>query len=644
MNDAINFPPSLRLAPAIVFALLIAGCNISSSEDKAGNPAASDLSLPYGCGGAAAVSPHLPAYIAAPAPARSMARFWNEAILEAIRTDMPKPTVHARNLYHLSAAMYDTWAAYDATADSRYYRGPRITGTTAERDESIAYAAYRVLEMRYTRAAFPDTTLAGLYAHMSSLGLDPCYTSTTANTPAAFGNAVALTVLSATLDDGSNETGNYSDTTGWQPANESLVVADGGATMQEPDQFQLLFIPGAVSQNGILQPDALQKYIGAQWGGVETFALQRSTPDEPYVTDNILPAWNSVEMRDLLVDLIRKSAALDNQSAAVLDISPGVFGNNALGTNDGAGHPLNPATNMPYPPQPVLLADYGRAIAEFWADGPHSETPPGHWNVLANEVSDLLGQQPKFHGVAAAENALEWDIKLYFMLNGALHDAAIAAWDAKRRYLGARPISLIRHRADLGQSGDPALPSYHPDGLPLVPGLIELITDASSASGMPHAKLKADVGKIAVRSWLGEGRATPAGANVEWMLARDWVPYQRATFVTPAFPGYVSGHSTFSRAAAEVLANITGSEFFPGGLYEHGVPAASGLTFEAGPTAAITLQWATYFDAADQAGLSRLWGGIHIAPDDLEGRRTGHRAGIAALAEAERWFDGSAIP
>ncbi len=573
-----------------------------------------------------------------------MARFWDEAILEAIRTDMPKPTVHARNLYHLSAAMYDAWAVYDNQADGRYYRGGRVRGAAGARDETIAFAAYRILEARYLRAAFPDTTLTGLRAHMTSLGLDPCYTTTTTDSPGALGNAIAQAVLSSTYNDGANEANSYQDTTNWMPVNAPLVVVAGGAPMVDPDQFQLLFIEGAISQNGLQLPNALQTYIGAHWGMVETFALQRSAPDAPYVTNNILPAWDSIEMRDLLLDLINKSAALDNQSAAVIDISPGALGNNALGTNEGAGHPLNPVTGAPYPQQRVLLADYGRAIAEFWADGPRSETPPGHWNVLANEVSDALGSQPKFHGTDVAADLLEWDVKLYFTLNGALHDAAIAAWETKRHYLSARPISLIRYRADLGQSSDPALLAYDHHGLPLIAGLIELITEASSAPGMPHAQLKSHVGRIAVRCWLGEGNATANGDNVGWMLGRDWVPYQRASFVTPAFPGYVSGHSTFSRAGAEVLASFTGSAFFPGGLYEHLVLAESGLTFEAGPSAAVTLQWATYFDAADQAGLSRLWGGIHIAPDDLEGRRTGHRVGIAALAEAERWFDGSAIP
>ncbi len=57
-------------------------------------------------------------------------------------------------------------------------------------------------------------------------------------------------------------------------------------------------------------------------------------------------------------------------------------------------------------------------------------------------------------------------------------------------------------------------------------------------------------------------------AGVAWVLASEWEPYQRASFVTPPFAGYVSGHSTFSRAAAEILTLFTGDEFFPSGLGE----------------------------------------------------------------------------
>jgi hypothetical protein len=119
------------------------------------------------------------------------------------------------------------------------------------------------------------------------------------------------------------------------------------------------------------------------------------------------------------------------------------------------------------------------------------------------------------------------------------------------------------------------------------------------------------------------------------------MPYQKANFVTPAFPGFISGHSTFSRSAAEVLSAITGSSFFPGGITTFTAPSNSFLTFEQGPSQAVQLQWGTYYDAADQAGISRLYGGIHVIADDINGRITGSQCGKAVWALAEKYFDGS---
>ena len=144
-----------------------------------------------------------------------------------------------------------------------------------------------------------------------------------------------------------------------------------------------------------------------------------------------------------------------------------------------------------------------------------------------------------------------------------------------------------------------------------------------------------------MRSWVGApDDPETSAAGVDWILAVDWVPYQRPTFVTPAFAGYVSGHSAFSRAAAEVLTAMTGDEFFPGGLATWTIPAGS-LEFEAGPTEDITLQWATYSDAADEAGRSRIYGGIHVRADDLRGRELGYEVGTGAWALAEQYFDGT---
>ena len=281
-------------------------------------------------------------------------------------------------------------------------------------------------------------------------------------------------------------------------------------------------------------------------------------------------------------------------------------------------------------------------MAEFWADGPSSETPPGHWNLIANTVSDNTNLVKRIGGKGPVVDDLEWDVKLYFTLNAGLHDAACAAWSLKRYYDGWRPLSAVRYMALHGQSSDPSSPSYNSNGLPLIPDLIELVTSNSVASGR-HAGLT--VGKIAVFVWPGEP-TNPATqySGVKWIHAISWRPYQKMTFVTPAFPGYISGHSTFSRAAAEVLAAITGSSYFPGGLFAADTAVANtgtGLVFENGPSQPVQLQCATYYDAADQAGQSRIWGGIHPSVDDFAGRRAGSQCGMAAWALAQKYFDGS---
>ena len=216
----------------------------------------------------------------------------------------------------------------------------------------------------------------------------------------------------------------------------------------------------------------------------------------------------------------------------------------------------------------------------------------------------------------------------------------MAAWGIKGYYDGARPPSMIRYMGDLGQSSHPGGPSYDPEGLPLVPGLVEVITAETTAPGQRHEALAGHEGEIAVYAWTGrpDDPETEVG-GAAWIRAVDWVPYQLPTFVTPSFPGYVSGHSTFSRASAEVLAAFTGSEYFPGGLAEWTVTAGA-FKFEAGPDQDVVLQWATYDAAADQAGLSRLYGGIHVRADDFAGRILGASIGRAAWAQAQQYFAG----
>jgi hypothetical protein len=92
------------------------------------------------------------------------------------------------------------------------------------------------------------------------------------------------------------------------------------------------------------------------------------------------------------------------------------------------------------------------------------------------------------------------------------------------------------------------------------------------------------------------------------------------------------------------MTRFTGDPFVPGGLGEFHARADAFLGVERGPSADVTLQWATYRDAADQAGLSRLFGGIHVPADDLTGRITGAQVGNAAFERALDYFAGNAGP
>ena len=581
-------------------------------------------------------------------PEWSVARRWDEALLDAIRRALPNPPVHARNLFHTSVAMWDAWATYDPVASGDLFTEKHTApDVAAARDETISYAAYRVLSARYIKAVGGGDSLSEFDDVMDSLCYPIADTGTTGDSPAAVGNRIAAAVLAYGKTDGSNEANGYA-APDYKPVNAPLVVNRPGTTLVDPNRWQPLQLEHMISQNGIPVTNGVQQAIGPQWGHVAGFALPNGgpagTPIDPGPPPRLGDPATDQAYKDQAVEVIRDSSELDPAPGRLIDVSPGARGGNTLGANDGTGHAVNPATGRPYAPDVVNLGDFGRVMAEFWADGPKSETPPGHWNVLANAASDELAPNLRIGGAGAVVGRLEWDVKLYLALNGAVHDAAIAAWGLKGHYDSVRPISMIRYLGGRGQSSDPAGPSYDREGLPLVPGLIEVITRQSSAPGQRHAALAASVGKIAIWAWAGnpaDPKSQTSGAA--WMLAGSWVPYQLPTFVTPSFPAYASGHSTFSRAAAEVMTAFTGSEYFPGGVSGYTIPANS-LKFEKGPTTDIRLEWATYYDAADQAGQSRIWGGIHIQADDFTGRIIGSQCGKDAWAAAQRFYAGKVSP
>jgi len=557
----------------------------------------------------------------------------------------PRPTVHARNLFHVSLAMYEAWAAYAPEASAWMFdeSAAAFGQPQSNREIAISYAAYRLLVNRFSGSPGAATSLAAFSTCMQALGQDPALTATSGSSPQAIGNRIAAAIVAFGLLDNSNQQHSYLDTTFYFPVNSPMLV-------------QLPGTGGLVDINAwqpLIPPDApgVQNFLTPHWSLVTPFAIVRPAPNATYLDPGPQPKLGGAgdaQLRQDVLNVIRYSSRLDPDDGVQINISPRLVGNSALGTNNGQGHPLNPVTGLPYADNLVLRGDWGRVLSEFWADGPLSSTPPGHWNEIANEVSDHPTTVKRIGGNGPLLSDLDWDIKLYFTLNGALHDTAIATWEVKRKYDASRPITLIREMGSLGQSSNPALPAYHVNGLPLEDGLVELITAASSAAGQRHAHLAAHVGEIAIHAWLGHP-ANPATeyAGAGWIRAVEWIPYQKKSFVTPPFAGYTSGHSGFSRAAAEVLTGLTGSPYFPGGLGEFVADAGGNgsfhLAFEYGPTLTTRLQWASYYDAADEAGLSRIYGGIHPAYDDFPGRVIGHEAGLAALSTALPLF-GTPLP
>ena len=496
--------------------------------------------------------------VTAAAEPHSVARQWNELLLQAIRKDFARPTIHARNLYHVTVAMWDAWAVYDEHAKP-VLADERIVAedVAAARHEAISYAAYRVLYARYLTSPGAYLTVPKFDELFDSFGYDYADVRLEGNDPAAVGNRIAKLVLDHGYEDGADELGSYAFEYGYRPVNPPLVVAAPGTSdVADPNRWQPLSLRLRVDQAGNVEPGAVQRFLGSHWGYVVPFALGGADLSAPGVyldpgPPPYLGGERSAEYQEVFTEVVGYGATLSPDDGVLIDISPGAHGNNSLGANDGRGHPLNPVTGQPYAPNVVKRGDWTRVIAEFWADGPESETPPGHWNTLANYVTDHPQLERRIGGTGPLLDPLEWDLKLYLALNGAVHDAAICAWGIKGHYDYVRPITAIRLMAELGQTTDPELPSYHEYGIPLERGLVELITAASSTPGERHEHLAEFVGQIAVLGWLGKPEDPNSYGGVGWLLGVDWVPYQRDTFVTPPFAGYVSGHSTFSRAAAE---------------------------------------------------------------------------------------------
>lgn len=614
--------------------------------------------------------------------AHSVARKWNEALLEAIRNDFARPTVHARNLFHLSSGMYDLWVVY-STKGAPFFLGQQhgdfnfpFTGVSipedvqTAREEALSYFCFRMIRFRFRTSPGWEETYEIIENLMHELGYDWQFTGENymEGRPAALGNYLAARVIEFGLQDGSNEGGDYQNLT-YTPLNEPLnlrnPVFEG---VVDINRWQPLAFDTFIDQAGNLMTASTPPFLSPEWGRVVPFSLQEADltiysvrgmdfwvyhdPGHPYYLDSD-NGDNSSDFKRSFALVANWTSHLDPSDGVVWDISPRAIGNMDIhqdfgeegifglyrtdGGDLGTGYAVNPKTNRPYEAQLVPRGDYTRVLAEFWADGPDSETPPGHWFSILNYVSDHPLFVKKFQGEGDVLDPLEWDVKAYFILGGAMHDAAIAAWGIKGYYDYVRPISAIRYMSHKGQSSDEDLPNFHPEGMELVDGLVELVGASDPLAGSQGEHL----GKIKLFSWKGHDylNTTEDQAGVGWILGEDWWPYQRPTFVTPPFAGYVSGHSTFSRAGAEVMTLLTGDDYFPGGMAEFVAKKNEFLYFEEGPSVDVVLQWARYYDAADQCGLSRIWGGIHPPQDDLPGRLIGEKVGAEAFKFGKRYFE-----
>ena len=574
MKKTKQFRFILSVALTVAAAIVLTGCGGSSS------------------GGDAATPP----VVFTPTPdtrSPSVGRQWNEVLLGAIRNDFARPTVHARNLFHASAAMYDAWAVYDDTA-SKYLLGGQVGDFSCDldaftvpqdihpaREEAISYAVYRLVIHRFANSPGAAQIADAAAALMQSLGFDTANTSTSyaGGSAAALGNYIAECYIEFGLQDGANETNDYVNVA-YAPVNPAVEPeSPGNPNIVDLDRWQPISLTLFIDQAG--NPISNQpEFLSPEWGRVVPFALQdadktsyqRDGFDYEVYFDPGLPPTHagplSAEYKWGFSLVSIWSSHLDQSDGVMIDISPASIGNIQLypanpseypqfydllnGGDASVGYISNPVTGAPYDPQWVPRGDYARVLAEFWADGPASETPPGHWFVILNEVNDHPDLLKRFGGAGEVLGPLEWDVKSYFALGGAMHDSAIAAWGIKGWYDYIRPLSAIRAMSDRGQSSDPLLPSYSVDGITLEPGYIELVGEGDPLAGASNEH----VGKIKLFAWLGPDYVTDPlidQAGVGWILGENWWPYQRPSFVTPPFAGYLSGHSTYSRAGAEVI-------------------------------------------------------------------------------------------
>jgi hypothetical protein len=200
-----------------------------------------------------------------------------------------------------------------------------------------------------------------------------------------------------------------------------------------------------------------------------------------------------------------------------------------------------------------------KALVEFMRDGPRSVQQAGHWFIFAQDVS------------VRDKHTLDDDVKMYFAVEAAAMDAFIACWDAKMYYDFSRPFALVHH--------------YFKNQI--------------------------------IEGWGGPDKGWTK------IKGQEWRPYSPETFLCPAFPSYVSGHSTVSGACSEILRLYTGNDYF--GIEIKRTPGE--MTEPDNLGAPVILKFPSFTATADMAGISRVMGGYHIPAENIEGLKLGRKVG-----------------
>ena len=389
---------------------------------------------------------------------------WNNVLLDAIR-QLGKLPAHspdrvrggppqvARSIGVVYTAIYDAWAAFDDVAKPAHSGAPRRPAaqrTEANRRKACAQAAWRAITDQFPPAVYDAPVRDKLVARMTELlaeeGVALGDMNTSLANPVGVANVAANAVLAFRHADLANQLGRYAVPAGtYTPANPPMFALRPAAVDAIP--FPALWQP--LSYLNAAHELVAPGFIAPHWGSVKPFAMASGHAFRPGP-----PAGELTQ------------AFLD-QSRHVIEVQ-------------------------------AALSTEQKVIAEYWADGPNSELPPGHWTEFAAYVTERDGL-----GLSAS-------VKLYFALANAILDASIATWDCKRHYDYARPVTTIRHLFR---------------------------------------------GKR-IRAWGGPGLGTREIAGEAWR------PFQADDFPTPPFAEYTSGHSAFSMAAAVVLKQFTGSDRF----------------------------------------------------------------------------------